>query len=96
MSRMRGELFKSLIFIGRPASGKSEIIDYLAKCKPDMRRKRFRISEIDVIDDFPMLWTWFEEDHLLSEKFNKPRLYTDKQGYFKYKYFWNLLIERIH
>ncbi|MCK5197766.1 MAG: hypothetical protein KAR21_05415, partial [Spirochaetales bacterium] len=37
---------------------------------------------------------WFEEDALL-ERMGKPRLHSDKDGYFKYPYLWNLLIERI-
>jgi hypothetical protein len=42
-----------------------------------------------------MLWTWFEEDYLLSGRLRKPRLYTDDKWYFKYPYLWNLLVERI-
>ena len=33
-----------------------------------------------------MLWTWFEEDHLLSRVLGKPRLFTDEQGYFVQPY----------
>ncbi len=84
-----------LILIGRPASGKSEIIDYLQRCDPRARRERFHVADLDVLDDFPMLWTWFEEDQLLSHKFEKPRLHTDDDGYFKYDYLWHLLIERL-
>lgn len=42
-----------------------------------------------------MLWTWFEEDAILSKKLDHPRLHTDESGYFKHPYLWNLLIERI-
>ena len=48
-----------------------------------------------MIDDFPMLWTWFEEDAILNKKLDHPRLHTDESGYFKHPYLWNLLIERI-
>jgi hypothetical protein len=61
----------------------------------DVRRRRFRIADLDVIDDFPMLWTWFEEDRILSEQLGQPRLHTDADGYFKHRYLWHLLIERI-
>ena len=84
------------MFVGRPASGKSEIVDFLKKCEANERRKRFYLSDLDIIDDFPMLWTWFEEDDILTKQFHQPRLYTDEQGYFKFKYLWNLLIERIN
>lgn len=92
---MHRDTFDVFILIGRPASGKSEIIDLLMHTPPEVRRRRFHIADPDVIDDFPMLWTWFEEDHILSEQLGQPRLHTDSDGYFKYPYFWHLLIERI-
>ena len=87
--------FDTIILIGRPASGKSEIIDYLLKTPLDERRSRFRVGDLHFVDDFPMLWAWFEEDHILAEKFNRPRLHTDDEGYFLYEDLWHLLIERI-
>jgi hypothetical protein len=85
-----------ITLIGRPASGKSEIIDFLRQVPPDVRRVRFHLGELDVLDDFPMLWTWFEEDQLLAEKLGQPRLHTDETGYFKYSHLWHLLIERFN
>ena len=82
-------IFPIVILIGRPASGKSEIIDYLVHTEPDIRRQRFRIDQMDILDDFPMLWTWFEEDHVLSTKFGAPRLHSDDDGYFIKDYFWH-------
>jgi hypothetical protein len=92
---MNKDTFDVLILIGRPASGKSEIIDLLIHTSPDIRRRRFHIADLDVLDDFPMLWTWFEEDHILSQLLEQPRLHTDAEGYFKHNYLWHLLIERI-
>ena len=89
------EIFKKLILLGRPASGKSEIIDYLKKSSPEDRLKRFHIGKIEEIDDFPMLWTWFEEDAILEKKMGKPRMHSDPGGYFLFEYQWHLLIERI-
>ncbi|MCK5005829.1 MAG: hypothetical protein KAR73_00485 [Spirochaetales bacterium] len=80
--------------MGRPASGKSEIIDYLGKLDPDQRRSRFHLGELEVVDDFPMLWAWFEEDKLLAEM-GKPPLHTGGDGYFKEDYLWDLLIRRL-
>ena len=88
-------IFEVLVLLGRPAAGKSEIIDHLKNTKLSERIKKYHIGEIDVLDDFPILWTWFEEDDILSQRFQKPRLHTDNEGYFKYPYLWNLLIERI-
>jgi len=92
---MHREHFPLIILIGRPASGKSEIIDYLSKTPPKLLRERFHLAEIDVLDDFPMLWTWFEEDRVLSAELGQARLYTDEQGYFKFDALWHLLIRRL-
>jgi hypothetical protein len=86
--------FEILLLIARPAAGKSEVIDYLKHTPVNSRIERFHIGEFTEIDDFPMLWTWFEEDALL-DKMGHPRLHTDANGYFVENYLWDLLIERI-
>jgi hypothetical protein len=88
------DTFDIILLIARPAAGKSEIIDYLKKVPQEERVERFHIGWFDEIDDFPMLWTWFEEDSLL-EKMGNPRIHTDDQGMFLHQYLWDLLIERI-
>jgi len=92
---MQKNNFDIVILLGRPASGKSEIIDYLKKTAVEERLRRFHIGKFEEIDDFPMLWTWFEEDAILEKIMKKPRINTDKEGYFLYQYQWHLLIERI-
>src|SRR5512135_1807358 len=87
--------FDLLLLIGRPASGKSEIIDYLVHANADERRRRYHVGEIEVLDDFPMLWTWFEEDDILNRKLGLPRLHSDANGYFEPPALWHLLIERL-
>jgi hypothetical protein len=89
------EHFPILILIGRPASGKSEVIDYLKKAPAPERLRRFHIKTLDEIDDFPMLWTWFEEDAILEKVMHKPRVHSDSDGYFLHQYQWDLLIERL-
>jgi hypothetical protein len=86
--------FDTILLIARPAAGKSEIIDYLKRTPLEERTRRFHVGSFIEIDDFPMLWTWFEEDALL-EKMGHARLHTDKEGYFIKRYFWDLLIDRI-
>lgn len=86
--------FDILLLIARPGAGKSEVIDYLKSIPPEMRVQRFHVGELEEIDDFPMLWAWFEEDALL-EKMGHPRLHTDRDGYFLHQYLWDVLIERI-
>ena len=65
-------LLKTLILIARPAAGKSEIIHYLSEMEPEKRRGKFNIGKLEIIDDFPYLWRWFEED----EMFGKQSLYA--------------------
>ena len=87
--------FDTILLIGRPASGKSEILHYLTHLPEDVRRERFHIAKLEVYDDFPMLWVWFEEDDILSKKFGLPRLHSDEKGYFKFRELWHLLIQRL-
>lgn len=91
---MAEDIFPVLILIARPAAGKSEVIHYLKQTDLPERRRRFHIGRIKEIDDFPMLWTWFEEDDLLSQM-GKERLHTTPDGYFRWQHLWDLLIRRI-
>ena len=85
--------FPVLLLLGRPASGKSEIIDYLQRTDPD-QGQRIHVGSPLVLDDFPLLWAWFEEDDLL-EKMGKPRLHTTPDGYFSHPHLWDVLIRRL-
>ena len=91
---MTNNIFDVLMLIARPAAGKSEIIHYLKNTPAEDRAARLHIGKIDEIDDFPMLWTWFEEDELLAQMGHE-RLHSDAHGYFKGQHLWNLLIRRI-
>jgi hypothetical protein len=84
-----------LILLGRPAAGKSEIIDYLKRTALDERVRRFHIGDFAEIDDFPLLWAWYEEDALLH-RMGHPRLHTTADGYFARCYLWDLLIQRLN
>lgn len=86
--------FPVLLLLARPGAGKSEVIHYLKNLTPEERLSRFHVGEILEIDDFPMLWTWFEEDDLLQQM-GFPRLHSDTDGYFLGQHLWDLLIERI-
>jgi hypothetical protein len=88
------QAFKTLLLIARPAAGKSEVINYLKHTPVEERIARFHIGAFTEIDDFPMLWAWFEEDALL-ERMGHPRVHTDSEGYFSQVYLWDVLIERI-
>jgi len=102
---MNQNAFSIVILNGRPAAGKSEILDYLKTVPLPERLRRFHIGEFCEIDDFPILWERFEDDDLMEEM-GLPRLISDKEfvyqgqrypGYvFKGKWFWNFLIHKIN
>ena len=91
---MNSNTLPILILLGRPAAGKSEIIDYLKRTPLDDRIRRFHIGDFAEIDDFPLLWAWYEEDALLN-RMGHPRLHTTADGYFTRRYLWDLLIQRL-
>jgi hypothetical protein len=102
---MKKDTFDIIVLNGRPAAGKSEVIDYLKKIPLCERIKRFHIGEFEENDDFPILWERFEDDDIYT-KHGKERLISDTHfiynneqlnGYvFKDKFFWNFLIERLN
>ena len=87
--------FKIILLLARPAAGKSEVIDFLSHLPADERLNRFHIGNLVELDDFPLLWAWFEEDAILT-RMGRDRLHSDAQGYYLYDYFWNVLIERLN
>lgn len=95
MGEAQESVLPVIILIARPGAGKSEIINYLTSIPEDERLEKFHIGKLFVIDDFPFLWRWFEEDAILSS-LGKPRLYTDNEGYFKFNYLWDILIYLIN
>lgn len=87
--------FPVLIITGRPAAGKSELIDFLKKCDPQERLDRFHIGRFEELDDFVYVWETFEIDDILT-RHGRPRLWTDEKYWFKEHFIWNLYIERIN
>jgi len=102
---MRKRVFDIIILNGRPAAGKSEIIDYLKKTPIKERINRFHIGDFFEIDDFTFLWEQFEDDDIMEEM-GLPRIISNREfeykgkkypGYvFKKKWYWNFLIKKIN
>ena len=95
MTPSRSNHFDILLLIARPAAGKSEIIAHLKSIPLEERINRYHIGEFEELDDFPMLWTWFEEDLILTQ-LGHPRLHTDNDFNFLYIHLWDVLIKRIN
>jgi hypothetical protein len=86
--------FPILIITGRPAAGKSEVIDFLKKCDPIVRLEKFHIANFEELDDFIYVWETFELDDLMS-RFGKPRIWSDEKYWFKDQYIWDLYMDRM-
>ena len=73
--------FPILIITGRPAAGKSEVIDFLKKCDPIIRLEKFHIANFEELDDFVYVWETFELDDLMT-RFKQPRIWSDEKYWF--------------
>lgn len=73
------KLFKRLFVLGRPASGKSEFLDFLRKRSDPERAEIFHIGMMHEMDDFVWLWEKFEDDDLW-EKAGAKRIDSIKTG----------------
>jgi len=91
----QNEKFDVIILIGRPAAGKSEVIDFLKKTSDKDRINKFHIAPFEEIDDFIYVWEKFEEDEIFV-KHNKPRVFTDNKWFFLDNFMWNFFIEKIN
>ncbi len=86
--------FPILIITGRPAAGKSEVIDFLKKCDPIIRLEKYHIANFEELDDFLYVWETFELDDLMTQM-GKPRVWSDEKYWFKDQYIWDLYIKRL-
>lgn len=92
---MAQENFPVLILTGRPAAGKSEVIDFLKKTDPHERLEKFRIGAFEELDDFLYVWETFETDDILTAH-GRQRLWTDEKYWFRDDFVWDLYLERIN
>ncbi len=58
------ETFDNLLLLGRPASGKSEFIDFIKNVPLTTRAEKYHIGPFEEMDDFPWIWEKFMEDNL--------------------------------
>jgi hypothetical protein len=86
--------FPILIITGRPAAGKSEVIDFLRKCDPIVRLEKYHIANFEELDDFLYVWETFELDDLMSQM-GKERVWSDEKYWFKDPYIWDLYMKRL-
>ena len=75
-------IYKYLFVIGRPAAGKSELIDFMKKMSDTERAEKFHIGKFEETDDFPWIWEICTEDDKREERGEK-RLCSERtsEGY---------------
>ena len=73
---LKTDHFNNLFIFGRPASGKSEFIDFIKKCDDVKRRRKFFISPFEIFDDYLSLADLSENEEIL-EKLSRPRQITE-------------------
>jgi hypothetical protein len=93
---MSHHIFKKIILVGRPAAGKSEVIDFIKRTPLEERIRRFHIGEIVEFDDFLYVWQTFEDDDIWDKKLHKPRKNTSSDYYFYDHDIWNFFIHKIN
>jgi thymidylate kinase len=94
----QGEALPYLILLGRPAAGKSELIQFLKGLSPEQRLERYHLGTIKVLDDFPILWEKFIEDDIWEEV-GKGRLISaraEENYYVTDDHTWPFLIEKLN
>lgn len=69
--------FDHLYILGRPASGKSEFIDFMKKEQNSERADRYHIGRFVELDDFVWLWDKFREDDIWEKVIGK-RLFSSR------------------
>jgi len=87
-----------ILLLGRPASGKSEFIDFMTHLPSDRRAAEFSIAPFQIVDDFPILWDLFQQDDVW-ESVGRERLFS-KRSDGNYAVtddtVWGFLIEQIN
>lgn len=67
--------FDNILLLGRPASGKSEFIDFMKTLEDEERAAKYHIGHFKELDDFPWIWEKFMEDNIW-ERAGYPRRYS--------------------
>lgn len=72
--------FDNLILLGRPASGKSEFIDFVKKTPIQDRISLFHIGQIEELDDYKFLAQKFQEEDIWQKVTGSAKYSHKEQG----------------
>ena len=89
-------VFKTVLLVALPASGKSEVRNFMANIEPERLKKEFHIGENLQLDDFPYVHFMRLIDNAL-EKRGEPRVFyqSDADPFFN-DYDWGTLIQLLN
>ncbi len=89
--------FDLLFLLGRPASGKSEFIDFMRRQRGQDRARAHHLGALAVADDFPILWRIFEDEDAWERCGRPRRLSRRADGNYAVAddALWGFLIDRL-
>ncbi len=89
--------FDLLFLLGRPASGKSEFIDFMTRLRATHRARDYHLGGLATADDFPILWRLFEDDDAWERLGHPRRLSRRADGNYAVAddAVWGFLISRL-
>ena len=83
-----------IILIGRPAAGKSEIIDFLKHLPDEGRLRDCHVGPFTELEDFVYVWQTFENDDI-RQRLGIGRRDTDEERFFLDDRIWDFFVERL-
>ena len=88
-------VFNTILLVALPASGKSEVRNFMANIEPERLQKDFHIGENLQLDDFPYVHMMRQIDNQLV-KLNQPRLYYPGEDPFIDNRDWGTLCQLLN
>ncbi len=76
---MNDDVFKVILLTALPASGKSEVRNFMANMEPEVLEKEFHIGETLQLDDYPYVYLMRCIDRALEEM-GEPRIYYSEEN----------------
>ena len=92
---MKNEIFDIVLLIALPASGKSEVRNFMANVEPERLKEEFHIGENLQLDDFPYVFFMRRIDEEL-EAMHQPRVFYPGETPFYDGRDWGTLIQLLN
>ena len=89
-------VFKTILLVALPASGKSELRNFLAQMESGRLREEFHIGENLQLDDFPYVHMMRQIDLALAKKDYPAQYYASCEKPFLEDYDWGTLIQLLN